>query len=214
MTKPKLVQSVTRAFDFLRLVAQSEEGLTLQQLSQETDLKLPTVHNLTRPLVALGILEKSERPKRYRIGPSFLELADQYWQNTTLLRATEAVKTLSAKLDNAIISFAEYRGGDVVVLMRVVPQMPQVVQRPKSLVLSPYTSASALVFQAYWEQHTLLDFRQQYPFEEFGVSAWITVPRLASAWQLPHSANTKKSLVCWAPTSMASRKSTINSVRR
>lgn len=178
MAEIKLVQSLTRAFDFLHLVADTEEGLTLQELAQTTGLKIPTVHNLMRTLVSLGIIEKTDKPKLYRLGPTFLELADRYWDNVTLRRTAEVVKKLSAEIPKAIVTFSEYRGGDVVIFLRVDPHMPQVVQRPRNMILSPYTSTSALIFQAYWEKHTLMDFRRRLPLEEFGTQIWPTIDKL------------------------------------
>lgn len=178
MAQIKLVQSLTRAFEFLHLVADTEEGLSLQELAQASGLKIPTVHNLMRTLVELGMIEKTNKPKLYRLGPSFLELADRYWDNVTLRRASDSVRTLAKELDDAIIAFAEYRGGDVVIFLRAAPHMPNVVQRPRNMVLSPYTSTAALIFQAYWERLTLIDFRKRFPLEEFGSQAWPTLEKL------------------------------------
>lgn len=178
MAQLKLVQSLTRAFEFLHLVADTEDGLSLQELAQASGLKIPTVHNLMRTLVELGMIEKTEKPKLYRLGPSFLELTDRHWDNVTLRRASDAVKAMSTELSGAIIAFAEYRGGDVVLLLQTNPNMPQVVQRPRNMILSPYTSAAALIFQAYWDQLALMDYRRRFPFEEFGTQAWTTLDKL------------------------------------
>lgn len=174
MARDRLVQSVVRATEFLKTVSATEEGLTLQQLSQETGLKLPTVHNLVSTLVSLGLLEKSRQPKRYRLGPSLLHMVDQYWHNATFQRAEQAVKELAVAMPDAIVTFAQHRAGDVVIVLKVAPHVPQIVQRPKGLVLAPYSSVSALIYQAYWDPIDLLEFRRHYPFEEYARTHWLT----------------------------------------
>ena len=154
MPHSELVQSLLRAVDVLELVAQSERGLSLGEVCNSLGLKQPTAHNLIRTLIARDYVQKTTSPVRYRLGPAVARLAEER-QNHTVVRQASMIMNdlferfkalLPAKLDpqdEATLTFAQYVGGEVVMLLRLRMQRPGVLERPKH-TMSVYQSAVAL----------------------------------------------------------------------
>lgn len=179
MPSSELVQSVTRALLILEHLAGVEDGMTLQQLCQELDLKSPTVHNLLRTLAARGYVERLSEPARYRLGPTLIDLTDQYRHQTTQRMAARAVSQVFARFSFARVTYAEAERGDIVLKLRMTPERPGLLERPWHSVMLAYVSASVLVFQAYWPEDQRELYDSKYPFEIYGVHIWGDADRAA-----------------------------------
>ena len=164
----------------LELLPAAESGLTLQQLSQELELRPTTVHNLVRTLEARGYVSKLSKPTRYVLGPSVIDLAQQYMGRELQRRAAKAVSSIFARFSNGRATYAECVGGEVVLKLRMTPERPGLLERPWNSVMLPYVSASVLVFQAYWTDTQRQAHQQRYPFAEYGVHLWQSEERLES----------------------------------
>jgi IclR family acetate operon transcriptional repressor len=69
------VQSVERVFELLELITDAGGEVTLSELSNSTDLPLPTIHRLLRTLVALGYIRQLPN-RRYALGPRLIRLGE------------------------------------------------------------------------------------------------------------------------------------------
>ena len=74
-SRPPLVQSLTRAFDLLELMADAGGEAGLSELADAAGLPLPTIHRLMRTLVARGYA-RQEESRRYALGPKLIRLGD------------------------------------------------------------------------------------------------------------------------------------------
>lgn len=72
---PRLVQSLTRAFDLLELMADAGGDAGLSELSDASGIPLPTIHRLMRTLVQRGYA-RQERSRRYALGPQLIRLGE------------------------------------------------------------------------------------------------------------------------------------------
>jgi DNA-binding IclR family transcriptional regulator len=162
----------------LELLPTAESGLTLQQLSQELELRPTTVHNLVRTLEARGYVTKLSKPTRYVLGPSVIDLAEQYMNRELQRGAARAVSAVFAHFSNGRATYAECVGGEVILKLRMTPERPGLLERPWNSVMLPYVSASALVFQAFWTETQRKAHQQRYPFAEYGAHLWQTEERL------------------------------------
>jgi DNA-binding IclR family transcriptional regulator len=172
MPSSDLVQALSRGLMLLELLANSEGGMTLQQLSQELDLKPATVHNLLRTLMARSYVEKLSKPTRYTLGVSLLELVEQYRGRELQRRVGKAMSAIFTRFNYARVTYSEAISGEVFLKLRISPERPGLLERPWNSVMLPYSTASVLVFQAYWhiDQRQLYD--QRYPFAEYGAHLW------------------------------------------
>lgn len=68
------VRAVTRALRLLDFLGNSQSGLALTQLSEETHLNSSTAHRLLSTMIGLGYVRQDPRSKKYLLGPSVLHL--------------------------------------------------------------------------------------------------------------------------------------------
>ncbi|MBS1675611.1 MAG: IclR family transcriptional regulator [Actinobacteria bacterium] len=69
------VQSVTRAFDLLELIADAGGDTTISEIAGITGLPLPTIHRLLRTLVDRGYARQLTN-RHYALGPRLVRLGD------------------------------------------------------------------------------------------------------------------------------------------
>jgi DNA-binding IclR family transcriptional regulator len=172
MAHNDLVQSLVRGLDVLEFVVASGGEVTLKEVCTGLGLKRPTAYNLLRTLTARGFLAKSESPPRYRPGESLGGLLAAYSRRDYLQRGAEAISELSGEYEHATVTLAECIRGQVVSVLRMSPERPGFLERPQGRVLHPYGSASAMVFQAYWNDDEREVYRRRHPFWEYGAHLW------------------------------------------
>jgi len=182
MPYSNLVQSLLRGLDVMELVAGSNEGLTLQELSKRMGLKPPTVFNLARTLASRGFLEKAVRPPRYRLGPAVLELTASHMNTSLLRRAPAVLKALHIAIGGSAV-LAQARAGEVIKVLRVSPQRSVGLAYPLSEPMHPYTTASALLYQALWSEEERSAYGKRYPFWEYGALHWQSEKKLAELFR-------------------------------
>lgn len=174
------VQALLRGLELLRALAQVSEGATVRELSAALGLKEPTAYKLLQTLVGAGFVTKSGRPVRYRLGPGVGELAERYWQNSLLTRAEAVLVALAARFVQwrANIVLTEALAGEVEIVLRLTPDQPGVIERPRGRVMPAYASACPLVFQAFWSAAERAEYQRRHPFWEEGAYLWQTSERL------------------------------------
>jgi len=183
MPSNKLVQSVTRSLLILEQLANVEDGLTLQQISHDLDLKAPTVHNLLRTLAARGYVERVSEPARYRLGSTMVDLADRHRTLTTQRFAATAVSRVFAQFSQVRVTYCEDIGSEVVLKLRMTPDRPGLLERPWHSIMLAYTSASVLVYQAFWREDQKIQYDAKYPFATYGAHIWNTYEAVESFLQ-------------------------------
>lgn len=172
MASSDLVQALSRGLMLLELLANSEGGVTLQQLCQELELKPATVHNLLRTLMARSYVEKLAKPTRYTLGVSLFELVEQYRGRELQRRVGKAMSSIFTHFNYARVTYSEAISGEVFLKLRITPERPGLLERPWNSVMLPYSSASVLLFQAFWQMDQRQLYNQRYPFEEYGAHLW------------------------------------------
>ncbi len=78
------VPSVTRAMKILELLAQSQRGLTLADVSRKLGVPKSSVHVLMRTLEDLGYLKSSELKGKYSVGLKLVSLSNIALENLDL----------------------------------------------------------------------------------------------------------------------------------
>lgn len=105
----KPVQSIERTFKILEVLAKNPEGLSLQALSEKTDLPSSTVHRLLHTLYALGYTEwRKSNSSPYKLTLRLFEYGCYSLENRGFVqRAHPFLKRLSEELKvSASIFFA------------------------------------------------------------------------------------------------------------
>lgn len=188
MAHSDLVRSVLRGLDIIDLVAQSERGLTLQEVCAVLGLKQPTAYNLLRTLVSRNYIERTPPPVHYRLGRAIVRLTDEVTNQDLVRRAGAVLHKLYQDLlgvmpralepgDDLAVSFAQAIGGEIRLVLRIRSDRPRVLARPMSL-MGPYRSTSSLVYQAWWTREERDAYRRAHPFAEHGAGLWKDEPAL------------------------------------
>lgn len=182
MPHSDLVQSLLRGMDILELVARSESGVSLREVSEFLGLKQPTAHNLVRTLIARNFLEKSPRPVRYRLGRSAIRLSQEHMTHSLIGQAIDTLKDLGQQVygvagpalrgeDEIKLTLAKPVGGEIAQLLRLRLPGPLIVTRD-TFPHKPYSSAVGILFQAMWSRPDRQAYQKVHPFVELGQHLW------------------------------------------
>lgn len=174
------MQSLLRGLEILRWLGAADNGLTLRELAAGLGLKQPTVYKLMQTLVAAGFVDKTVRPVRYSLGAAVFELAGQYAQRSLLKRAESVLRRLFGEFRDyeANVVLAEAPAGEVETVLRMSPERPGILERPRGRVMSAYASACSLAFQAFWTDRERREYQRRHPFWEQGAYLWETPEKL------------------------------------
>lgn len=123
------IQSVERASALLLSIAQHPEGLTVRQLGEQHALTLPTVHNMVRTLVGVGLLSRAQ--ERVVLGPMATIIARAVQgSDAPLLAYREGLRKLAADTGETAY-LGTWRQGEIVLVDSVEStQSLRVVPRP------------------------------------------------------------------------------------
>ena len=91
--------AVQKAFQLLRIVADSRKELSLSELSQMLGFSKSSIHGLINALVDAGALDQNPHGKKYSLGPTIVDLAFGSWN---YLRVSEMAQPLLDELRDAI----------------------------------------------------------------------------------------------------------------
>lgn len=84
MSKQYIAPSVKKAFDILKVVASSEQGMGISQIARDLGMAKSTVHGLTSALAGLGAVSRDPKSKKYRAGLTLLELGKSAYSQVDL----------------------------------------------------------------------------------------------------------------------------------
>lgn len=173
MAHSNLVQSVLRALDILLEVGSARQETTLCELGARLNLKTPTLHNLLRTLKARGFVRQIPGQARYTLGPAVFDLVSLRYESSLMAGAEDAVRSLfNATGQKTTVTFSEQIGVSLQTSLRMSPERPGIMQKPRQPMLNPYTSATALVLHAFGSDEDKQALYERHPFqEEAGVFA-------------------------------------------
>ena len=74
MGKKYLAPSVKKAFDIMRIISKSKDGIGLNEIARSLGIAKSTVHGITSILEEVGAVEREPVTKRYELGMALFEL--------------------------------------------------------------------------------------------------------------------------------------------
>lgn len=115
----KGVQTLSRAFDILELLALSRTGMGVTEISTRVGLHKSTAHRLLGALMSRGYVEKDATSTAYRIGLRVVELASLHLKSIEL--KTEAAPMLRRLLEQSgqTVHLATLIGDEVVYIEKL-----------------------------------------------------------------------------------------------
>lgn len=115
-TKPAApfgVQSLSRAFTLLQLVAEHQDvGLTLPELAAKADIDRTTAHRMARFLESAEYIERESASKRYRLGTAAMALGlramNEAPRNSGLITKMKALARLTGDTTFLIVRLGDH----------------------------------------------------------------------------------------------------------
>lgn len=111
------VQSVERAFDLLKHIADAGGRTTLSELSASVDLPMPTIHRLLKTLVGLGAVRQLS-DRGYALGPGLIRLGNLAGEQLGAIARPYLRALVSELSESANVAVLD---GDMVVYADQVP---------------------------------------------------------------------------------------------
>jgi len=173
MANSDLVQSLLRGLDLVEMLVAHPEGMHLNDLAAQANLKKPTAHNLLRTLVSRGFAARDEAG-RYTAGPALAAAAEKVRRGERAQTFEAALTALSRKFPDHVLTVAALTPSAVKCVLRVSPDRPGIVQHPENREFMPYSSVSAVVVQAA-DRQAAQNLELLYPFDEYGAGLWGTI---------------------------------------
>jgi len=171
----ELVQSLARGLDIVRLLAESDRPLRVRDIVAAAGLKRATVHNLLRTLASRDFVAKSG--VMYQVGPALYTLVARDSSSLLLKHAKQAVGLLAERLPDAIVSYSEPVGCEVIVRFRQFPKQ-FLMERNSGATMLPYQTASGLTVLTFGGPEVRQRIAMCHPFQLEGISLWQTEARL------------------------------------
>ena len=175
-----MVQALSRAFEIVRLVADSERGLRLYEIADKIGLKRTTVYNLASTLVEEGVLIKLN-DSRYQLGAMIDELARKQTQKSMSRHRERILLELHDAYPESSIVYSEVAGSDIVGKLYIHTGADAEIQIPENMQLSPYKTVCGLFYFGFLADDVLQGIKRKYPFEYWGLDTWKDEDELGKA---------------------------------
>jgi DNA-binding IclR family transcriptional regulator len=91
MSEKYLAPSVKRAFDILKIISSSREGIGLNEISRKLDIAKSTVHGIISALEDAGAVRRDPATRRYELGLTLFELGRQMYLQDDLREVARPV---------------------------------------------------------------------------------------------------------------------------
>lgn len=146
MSKPYQAPSVKKAFQILRLIADSVQGLGISELAKDLGISKGTVHGITSSLQGVGAIKRDPDTKRYSLGLTLFELGRLAYAQVDLKElARPVMEDLMEKTQESI--FLGVLNGDHVTILDIVESRQDLkITSPVGTVLPLFAGSTGKVF--------------------------------------------------------------------
>jgi len=166
---PNTVQSVDRALKLLKAVAEAGgKPVGVRELARQTELKVPTAHDLLRTLLANGFLAFDDDARGYRLGRAAAELgrtADPIRITADLLRPW--LERLHAQLGETVTAMICERG-QVMVIDGIQADRALAVVPEIGPARHPHCMATGQIVLAHQDAETQRRYAEAQPLASLG----------------------------------------------
>lgn len=177
MAETKPVQSLLRGVELLRLLASAQHGMRLQDLAQRMGLKVPTVHNLLKTLSVAGLVEKLST-NHYAATLSLVALGDAVRHNRQHSEMEDLMRCMAQQYKQARFVYSKATDTALVVVLRMSPDQPKIIQYPSGLQNALYNSSTGLCFLSFAPMEDVCAMRERFPFDEYATQHWTSAEHL------------------------------------
>ena len=144
--------SVKKAFEILRVLSSSKEGLGVSELARGLNIAKSTVHGMTSTLEELGAVTRDPHTKRYRLGLTLFELGRLAYSQIDLKTLARPIMEELMEKTQASVFLGILNWDHVTVLDIVESRQDLKITAPIGTTISLLAGAVGKVFLASMEE--------------------------------------------------------------
>ena len=150
--------TVKKAFQILQLIADSDHGLKISDVSKALEISKSTVHGITAALQELGAVNRDPLTKRYTLGLTLFELGRSAYTRVDLKdMARPMMEELMHKTRESV--FLGVKNGEHVTILDIVESMQDLkITSPIGSTIPLLAGAIGKVFLSVMEEEQTLDY--------------------------------------------------------
>jgi len=148
MVKGYFAPSVRKAFEILKLVSSTSEGMGISEIARDLHMAKSTVHGMTSALEELGAIIRDPSTKRYTLGLTLFELGKKAYSQIDLKDlARPVMEDLMERTETSV--FLGVLNGDHVTILDVVESKNDLkITSPIGTTIPLFAGAVGKVFLA------------------------------------------------------------------
>jgi IclR family KDG regulon transcriptional repressor len=146
VTKGYFAPSVKRAFEILKLVSTSREGVGISEIARGLGMAKSTVHGMTSALEEIGVVLRDPATKRYTLGFTLFELGKKAYSQIDLKDLARPVAEELMERTSASVFLGVLNWDHVTVLDVVDPRTELKITAPIGTTLPLLAGAVGKVF--------------------------------------------------------------------
>jgi DNA-binding IclR family transcriptional regulator len=157
----QFVESIGRGFKLLSIVCNSTTPLSLSELSKESQLSVSTIQRLTYTLQQLGLLDRDQKTKKFKIGPEMITLSFSVIESLVLKEvARPHMQQLSEQLDE-VVELATLSGNRIIIIEAIKTQQILNVNTSPGIKIPAHATAAGKAILAFLPEPTRKSILQE-----------------------------------------------------
>ena len=157
------INSLLKSVFVLRCFTLKEPELGLADITRKAGMPKTTVHRILSTLAEAGLMERSVKTGRYRIGPGLYALGSLYLHTTDIISAAEPVVKALNELAGENMNLSIFNKGNVVFIMKEEAMYAFRFDRHIGSILPAYASSMG---KAFLSELTEAELDSIYPSEK------------------------------------------------
>ena len=158
-----LINSLLKSVSVLKCFTLNESELGLADITSKSGMPKTTVHRILATLVEVGLMERSVKTGRYRIGPELYTLGSLYLHTTDIISAAEPVVKELNNISGENINLSIFDKGNVVLIMKEEALYAFRFDRHIGSIVPAYASSMG---KAFLSELTEAELDSIYPLEK------------------------------------------------
>ena len=146
MAKGYFAPSVKRAFEILKLVSASKDGIGISEIARGLSMAKSTVHGMTSALEEIGVVLRDPVTKRYTLGFTLFELGKNAYSQVDLKELARPVAEELMEKSHASVFLGVLNWDHVTILDVVEPRTELKITAPIGTTLPLLAGAAGKVF--------------------------------------------------------------------
>ena len=123
----QFVEALARGFALVNAVSKSSAPLGLSELSKETGLSISTIQRLTYTLQALGLIDRDQKSKKFRVGPRLIAMAFDVTRNLSIKNVAHPIMVDLASELNEVVGLGASSGHDIILLDIIIIKTQEIL---------------------------------------------------------------------------------------